>query len=87
MPTKAVSTSNRLRDYLAQPGSPSRSEFARRIGMSHSYVSQLCGDASPWPSRETMRRIVEETKGAVTANDFVDLDQFVGTGGRPKKAA
>lgn len=77
---------NRLREFLAQPGSPTRSAFARRIGMSHSYVSQLCNDAAPWPSRETMRKIVEATGGAVTANDFVFLDQFIGTGGRKRAA-
>lgn len=86
MPTKRVTASNRLRDYLSQAGAPSKSEFARRIGMSHSYVSQLCGDAAPWPSRATMQRIVEETNGAVTANDFVNLTQFIGTGGRKKAA-
>lgn len=45
-------------------------EFARRIGGSESLVTQYC-DGSVWPGREKMNLIVQVTRGAVTANDFL----------------
>ena len=43
--------------------------FAEEIGMSQSYISQLIAGMK-WPSRETARKIVEKTGGAVTLQDF-----------------
>jgi DNA-binding transcriptional regulator YdaS (Cro superfamily) len=47
-----------------------RSAFAAAIGVSNSFVSQLCADNGPWPRREIARRIGEVTKGEVTPNDL-----------------
>jgi hypothetical protein len=78
---------NRLRDWLAKDGRPSRSEFARWIGCSHGYISQLCDDATPWPSRWIMQRLEKATGGEVTASDFVHLEQAPTSGGRGRKVA
>ncbi len=46
-----------------------RKEFARLVGLSPSYVTELCyGD---WPSKDVAKRIKEATKGKVTPNDFL----------------
>lgn len=44
-------------------------EFGRRIGRDKSTVARYC-DGERIPDRDTMPRIVAETGGAVTANDF-----------------
>jgi 3,4-dihydroxy 2-butanone 4-phosphate synthase / GTP cyclohydrolase II len=62
----------KLADWLGRYG-VKRAEFARRIGVSPGAVTQICRDASPWISRETAERIVAETRGAVTPNDFLAL--------------
>src|ERR1700690_2145170 len=62
----------RLRDCLLRIG-VKRGEFARRIGLSPGAVTQICRDAKAWLSRETAERIVAETRGAVTPNDFLAL--------------
>lgn len=62
----------KLADYLAQ-NQIRRSDFAARIGKSQSYVTMIC-QGVVWPSREAVARIQEETRGAVTANDFVALE-------------
>ena len=51
-----------------------RAEFARRIGVSPGAVTQICRDEGAWVSRETAERIVAETAGAVTPNDFLALE-------------
>jgi 3,4-dihydroxy 2-butanone 4-phosphate synthase/GTP cyclohydrolase II len=51
----------------------SRSDFARRIGLSKASVTQICNGQNAWISRETAEQIVRETKGAVTPNDFLAL--------------
>lgn len=44
--------------------------FAEKIGRTPSMVTDYC-DGAAWPDRETMERIVRETGGQVTANDFL----------------
>ncbi len=48
-----------------------RADFARRIGVSPGAVTPICREHGPWLSRETAERIVAETQGAVTPNDFL----------------
>ncbi|MGP0060538.1 MAG: 3,4-dihydroxy-2-butanone-4-phosphate synthase [Beijerinckiaceae bacterium] len=49
----------------------SRSEFARRIGVSKGAISQFCNQENAWLSRETAAHILRETQGAVTPIDFL----------------
>ena len=51
----------------------SRAHFARRIGVSPGAVTLMCRDEGAWVSRETAERVVIETHGAVTPNDFLGL--------------
>ncbi len=60
----------KLSDWLKR-GGVSRSEFARRIGVSPGAVTLICRGQGAWLSRETAERIVDETHGAVTPNDFL----------------
>ena len=60
----------KLTDWLSRHG-VSRAEFARRIGVSPGAVTLICRDDGAWLSRETAERIVAETGGAVTPNDFL----------------
>src|SRR5271155_2582432 len=60
----------KLADWLLR-NDVKRVEFARRIGLSPGAVTQICRDAGAWLSRETAERIVAETRGAVTPNDFL----------------
>ena len=46
-----------------------RNEFARQIGVSAGYITQLC-DGIVWPSRKVVEEIQRVTAGKVTANDF-----------------
>ncbi len=48
-----------------------RAEFARRIGVTPGAVTLICRNEGAWLSRETAERIVAETGGAVTPNDFL----------------
>jgi len=48
-----------------------RADFARRIGVSPGAVTLICREQGSWLSRETAERIVAETQGAVTPNDFL----------------
>lgn len=50
----------------------SKAAFADRIGVTPQMVSAYCKDRM-WPGRERMESIVRETGGAVTANDFIDM--------------
>jgi len=61
----------KLAHWLARAG-VTRAEFARRIGVSPGAVTQICRPEAAWVSRETAQRIVVETEGAVTPNDFLD---------------
>jgi 3,4-dihydroxy 2-butanone 4-phosphate synthase/GTP cyclohydrolase II len=60
----------RLANWLLRHGIK-RTDFARRIGVSPGAVTQICRDEKAWISRETAERIVAETQGAVTPNDFL----------------
>jgi 3,4-dihydroxy 2-butanone 4-phosphate synthase/GTP cyclohydrolase II len=46
--------------------------FAARIGVTPSMITEYC-DRGVWPRKEVMQAIVRETNGAVTANDFLDV--------------
>ncbi len=50
-----------------------RVDFAKAIGVSPGAVTLICRDEGAWVSRETAERIVAETRGAVTPNDFLGL--------------
>lgn len=62
----------RLSDWLARERM-SKSEFARRIGVSAASVTELC-QGQQWLSRNTAKAIELATGGEVTAADFVHLD-------------
>jgi len=60
----------KLGDWLQQHN-VSRTDFARRIGLSKGAISQICNQDDAWVSRETALLILRETDGAVTPNDFL----------------
>ena len=60
----------KLGDWLKR-NQISRTDFARRIGVSPGAVTLICREHGSWLSRETAERIVAETSGAVTPNDFL----------------
>src|SRR5579863_2949422 len=60
----------KLGDWLKRSG-VTRADFARRIGVSPGAVTLICREHGSWLSRETAERIVAETLGAVTPNDFL----------------
>lgn len=68
----------RLADWLDEK-KIKRQDFAEKIGVSRSLVSQLCNGAV-WPGRDVAARISQETDGAVTANDFVERSDAAGSG-------
>lgn len=49
-----------------------RGDFAIKIGVTPQMISAYCNDRM-WPGKERMEAIVRETDGAVTANDFIDM--------------
>jgi len=51
-----------------------RGEFAARIGVTPQMISAYCKEVM-WPGKERMEAIVRETDGAVTPNDFIDMQQ------------
>lgn len=59
----------KLADYLETIGKK-RGDFAREIGVTPGWVTQLC-DGSGWPSQNVAERISSATGGMVTANDFL----------------
>src|SRR5271154_2108873 len=61
----------KLGDWLKRSGM-TRADFARRIGVSPGAVTLTCREHGSWLSRETAERIVAETCGAVTPNDFLN---------------
>src|SRR5277367_2199722 len=61
----------KLGDWLRR-NQVSRADFARRIGVSPGAVTLICREHGSWLSRETAERIVAETQGAVTPNDFLN---------------
>ena len=61
----------KLGDWLKR-NCVTRADFARRIGVSPGAVTLICREHGSWLSRETAERIVAETLGAVTPNDFLN---------------
>ena len=61
----------KLAEWLTRNG-VKRADFARRIGLSPGAVTLICREEGAWVSRETAQRILAETRGAVTPNDFLD---------------
>jgi DNA-binding transcriptional regulator YdaS (Cro superfamily) len=60
-----------LREWFElDPRPMSRYRFAKEIGVTPSYVTRLCKEVPPWPSRELARKIGEVTEGWVTPNDL-----------------
>lgn len=59
----------KLADYLSEH-SIKRTDFAELIGVSQSYITQIC-QGQVWPGREIVTKIAAATGGKVTANDFV----------------
>ena len=59
---------NPLRAFLAREGAPTQRQFARAIGVSEGYLSQLIADGPPWPSRDVLIRMAIATRGAVDPN-------------------
>ncbi len=57
-----------------QQNNISRTDFARRVGLSKGAISQICNQDGAWVSRETALHILRETSGAVTPNDFLSCD-------------
>jgi hypothetical protein len=53
-----------------------RDEFAARIDVTPQMISAYCsGDV--WPGKDRQRLIFKETGGAVTPNDWADIEQAV----------
>jgi 3,4-dihydroxy 2-butanone 4-phosphate synthase / GTP cyclohydrolase II len=65
----------KLSEYLEANGIK-RGEFAKSIGVTGGWITSLC-DGSGWPSKEVAENIARATDGAVTANDFLVLDESV----------
>lgn len=66
-----------LDDWLNIPNEDgtkkNRGAFAHDLGVTPQMISAYCG-GKVWPSKDVMRKIVEKTDGAVTANDFINLE-------------
>ena len=62
----------KLAEWLSREG-VRRADFARRIGLSPGAITQICRAEGAWISRETAERIVAQTHGAVTPNDFLEF--------------
>src|SRR5574337_1701345 len=60
----------KLGDWL-RANCVTRADFARRIGVSPGAVTLICRETDPWVSREPAERILAETQGEVTPNDFI----------------
>jgi 3,4-dihydroxy 2-butanone 4-phosphate synthase / GTP cyclohydrolase II len=75
----------KLPDWL-ENNSVSRSQFARRIGLSPASVTALCNDPTVWISRETAEKIATATEGAVTPNDFLTLEEKAPTMAAERKS-
>jgi hypothetical protein len=66
---------NPLRRWFASQPNPemNRLRFSKAIGISHSYLSQLCSDRPPWPTRRILRDIERLTNGEVLARHMLYL--------------
>jgi transcriptional regulator with XRE-family HTH domain len=66
---------NPLRRWFDQEPRPmAQAEFCRRTGISQAFLTTLLLERPPWPTRARLRRIVKATKGAVTADEWLALD-------------
>jgi len=63
----------KLTDFLSRPDSPTRTAFAKDVGVSPAYITALCAEEY-WPSRRVVTAITRATGGAVTANDFLKAE-------------
>jgi len=67
----------KLSDWLLIPNPDGtkkrRSKFAADIGVTPTMITAYCA-GQMWPGRDKMEAIARETDGAVTANDFVDME-------------
>jgi 3,4-dihydroxy 2-butanone 4-phosphate synthase/GTP cyclohydrolase II len=59
-----------LRDWLRRER-VKRIDFAKRVGISPSYLTDLCSGVA-WPGRDVADRVMQETGGEVTPVDFLD---------------
>lgn len=66
-----------LKEWLAIPNSDGtrkrRRVFAAAIGVTPTMVTEYAENRM-WPGREKMEAIVRETRGQVTANDFLQTE-------------
>lgn len=66
----------KLADWLKIPNPDGsrkrRRDFALKIGVTPTMVTEYCKDEIMWPRKEVMEAIARETGGAVTPNDFID---------------
>lgn len=69
----------KLNDWLKR-NTIRRADFARRTGLSKGSISQICNQEAVWVSRDTARLILRETGGAVTPNDFLEIQRSRGDG-------
>ncbi len=60
----------RLAEWIKASGI-TRTKVAEAIGVSPSYVTNLCSDEPNWPGRDIILKLDTLTDGAVTANDFL----------------
>jgi 3,4-dihydroxy 2-butanone 4-phosphate synthase/GTP cyclohydrolase II len=63
----------KLADWLTR-NRVKRVDFARAIGVSPGAVTLICRGEGAWVSRQTAERIVATTRGAVTPNDFLEVE-------------
>lgn len=62
----------KLETYLKTNGLTDEA-FASLVDLSQSQISRIKRDKS-WPTRDVMERIAKVTNGAVTANDFIEIE-------------
>jgi len=75
----------KLADWLTE-NELSQTAFAQKIGSSQSQVARFAA-GTRMPRKQTMRKIKLVTGGAVTANDFYELDEDGKTGRARRKVA
>lgn len=65
---------NKLAAWLdSYPKPMKKVDFAKELGVTPSYVTQLCKRDLPWVNREMAIKIAEISKGAVTPNDLAGI--------------
>jgi hypothetical protein len=61
-----------LRDWLRRER-VKRIDFAKRVRISPSYLTDLCSGVA-WPGRDVAERVMRETGGEVTPLDFLSCE-------------